>query len=707
MISNKNSILLNILTEFHEKIETFMSTTDQESPSNFPQILLSRILVLKFLERSGFIPKMALQIQFTRNNYENFFQDHLLPKMILFSDGVKLPLNSKDENAFFFRSSLFKFSKFEKTLFMPDDIWLHAREKRTLFKLLEQFKWSLNEFEANNDVITPKILERFLEKSIRNKSRKKTDKTGSFYTPTIITDWICKKLLSDDILARYCSNENKLNIKILDPSMGSGAFLMNALRVLLEFYETHVAHSHAVSRQEFLLEVIQNNLYGMDIQDISVEIFKIRLILLLLHERCNKMPDLTNFHVGDALRKNNEIQRHEKTGKSLELACPEIIEAGGFDVLMANPPYLSSKEIHDIEKEYFRKSFKTARGQFDLYSLFLERGIELLKQKGHLGYIIPESFLIRSNFASIRKMVLDETNILEIHQVKGVFEDPKVANIILILQKSKHPASGEFIFTKSDSLLQLQQDSGKRLGIAQAFFQRTYKNSFPFLTRQEQELIMKLLNGNTQLSQVIEIHRGEELGKTAPLLKDAPEHPSDVPILSGNNVQPYIIRPPFKYVDKKSLQKKSLYFTPKIVLRQLGKKLQASIDEEGKMSTLQTIYNITLTNNRYSLKNILALLNSTLFNYLYLKLFQEKEIFPRILIEHVKMMPIFPPDSKLQSQITKQVDLLITKIRAGTPLDSEKCSNSRQALDKLIHECFGLDAEDINVIQDAVKNLKG
>lgn len=663
MASDHIHRVMDIFFYYRNKISSHVKQKGVAASVNYPEILLLRIFTLQFLQSHSDFLSPGLNSRFSqRSGKGDFLQQILLP---LFKD-------FSQDNAQF-QSDLFSIFEFEKSLSFPDEIWRHTPTSELLFYQLNQFTWSIDEFNENPKVITPRILGTLLEKSIRLNQGETGDKSGLFYTPMIITSYI---------IDRVIETPDDITLKILDPAMGSGEFLLMALKKIQKLN----------SQPEFLMEVIEKILFGMDIQTEAIEIFKIRATFLLLNEECSKTPDFKNFKAGNSLLK-------PKNG--LETTFSEVSDAGGFDIVVGNPPYLSSKEIATQQKEYYRKKYITAKGQFDLYSIFLERAVSILKNGGKLGFIIPESFLIRSNFSFLRKYLLDQAQIKEIHQIKGVFEDPKVANIVLILQNKPPKSDHEILFTKSNSLIQFQRQDWSQIQILQEFYQDTYKNSFLFLSKEEQELIHKVFDGNLLLGEVVEIHRGEEIGKESPLLNSSLIDAEHVPIISGDNVQLYVIRPPFKYIRKQDLQKISLYFAPKIVLRQLGTRLHAALDEKGEVSTLQTVYNIRSKNPNYSLKMLFAILNSSLYNYLYLKLFQEKEIFPRILIEHVKNLPIFPPDEKKHEFLELCATEIVKRLQDKTHLDKD-LTMLRKKLDNHMFSIFNLNDKEIQLIYNAL-----
>ena len=105
-----------------------------------------------------------------------------------------------------------------------------------------------------------------------------------------------------------------------------------------------------------------------------------------------------------------------------------------YDFIVGNPPYLFIRDIPKVQRQIIKNmNFLTGQGQYDYFQIFIELGIKLLKNRGILGYIVPDSLLALSNRSKIRKYIFDTTIIKEIYHSGPKFEDPVVSNIILIL----------------------------------------------------------------------------------------------------------------------------------------------------------------------------------------------------------------------------------------------------------------------------------
>ncbi len=227
-------------------------------------------------------------------------------------------------------------------------------------------------------------------------------KNGIFYTPEYVTNYMCKNTIISylsktsealsiaDLIQEYQDDdeldildEKLKNIKILDPACGSGAFLNKAVDILLDIHQSiHDSKNYSKSNLDKWIDsietrknILQNNIYGVDLSENSVELTKLSLFLKLASSKNVKegfkLPDL-----------NNNI----KCGNSLitrlfdwDGEFKEIIEGGGFDVIIGNPPYLGSnhKDEYQKQREELNKSdeYETLYGKWDYYIAFIEKGL--------------------------------------------------------------------------------------------------------------------------------------------------------------------------------------------------------------------------------------------------------------------------------------------------------------------------------------------
>lgn len=192
---------------------------------------------------------------------------------------------------------------------------------------------------------------------------------GAIYTPKIIREFIISQTLAKK------GNKNIGTSIIADISCGCGAFLVDAARFLKE----KIGSSYQ--------KIFQQNIYGLDIEEYSITRTKILLSLLALSEG-EDTNFIFNLFVGDAL----SFLWHD-----------HVINFQGFDFILGNPPYVTSRHLTDKTRELISKKRTCQSGNPDLYIPFFEIGVENLSSYGILGYITMNSFFKSLNARGLRQ----------------------------------------------------------------------------------------------------------------------------------------------------------------------------------------------------------------------------------------------------------------------------------------------------------------
>jgi hypothetical protein len=238
---------------------------------------------------------------------------------------------------------------------------------------------------------------------------------GVVATPGYVVDEILARTLDRGLAV--LSTQDLDALAVGDISCGSGVFLLEVFRRLLYRLEVDCP---GVERLALKHRILSQNVYGVDVDAEAIEVAKFNLLLAVLegedeetlrafdgkalpdleativcgnslvaHDVFDATPDLASDR--DALRAVNPF--------SFDDAFPQVMERGGFDVIVGNPPYVRIQtltESQPIEVEYFRSTnhYQSAQAfNFDKYLLFIERGLDLLNQGGALGYIVPHRFM--------------------------------------------------------------------------------------------------------------------------------------------------------------------------------------------------------------------------------------------------------------------------------------------------------------------------
>lgn len=283
------------------------------------------------------------------------------------------------------------------------------------------------------------------------------------------------------------------DVKVVDPACGSGAYLLgmlHELHTLTRLLDTRADRETARDDYQRKLSIIQNNLYGVDKDPFAVNIARLRLWLSLAVEHKGEEPEpLPNLdfkiEVGDSLtapnpqaipdmfrnelvkhaddltvlkdkymrthdrnkkRFSDEIQKEKKRLAEL-LGVPynpekafdwrvefaEVFKHGGFDIVLANPPY-NAEADDNLRDVYFNRKVEGAQSK-DTYGLFIARGLQLLRTEGHLCYIVSDTWRTIKSHKPLRKRLLTTTSVKHVLDLPTWVFKATVNTCILTLKK--------------------------------------------------------------------------------------------------------------------------------------------------------------------------------------------------------------------------------------------------------------------------------
>ena len=237
--------------------------------------------------------------------------------------------------------------------------------------------------------------------------------------------------------------EKLYNIKVLDPACGSGAFLNQVFDYLYvegQKVNNQLARLKGGQSDLFDLEkhILNNNVFGIDLNPESVEITKLSLWL----KTANKNKELSsldgNIQSGNSLINDKNIS--VENAFSWDENFKSIMEGGGFDVIVGNPPYVGekghAKVFEDLKKVPKWSDFYRRRS--NLYYFFIQQGIDHLKINGIQSLIVPREFISADWANKLRRGILKNTqilNIIDFHNLK-VFDDAGTTSLILTHKKT-------------------------------------------------------------------------------------------------------------------------------------------------------------------------------------------------------------------------------------------------------------------------------
>lgn len=298
-----------------------------------------------------------------------------------------------------------------------------------------------------------------------------TDKkiNGTFFTPRTITDFIVSQTITSPTQ------------KVCDPSCGCGAFLIAAGMFISEKFKCDI------------VDVIERNIYGVDIADYSVRRAKILLSLLALKNGEDRESIKFNLETRDSL-----------TSDWKEL-FPEVIESGGFDVVIGNPPYVRFQDLNkELRKQLYRDWLTLKTGNYNLYFAFFELGVDILRPKGVLGYITPNNYFTSLAGVQLREYLASNKlveKIIDFNHLK-LFE-AQTYTCITLLKKEKRSF---FHYERLDDYERL--NSLGKLHYSKVCFDKLNNNKWRLLRDIDQDNIRKIEDIGKKLGDISDIRVG-------------------------------------------------------------------------------------------------------------------------------------------------------------------------------------------------------
>jgi tRNA1(Val) A37 N6-methylase TrmN6 len=295
----------------------------------------------------------------------------------------------------------------------------------------------------------------------------KRKKDGIYYTPNYIVDYIIQNSLikylrdkEDEYKIKhnlkeeiqdfnYEKREKKAyleyqrfleNIKILDPACGSGAFLVKVFDYLLAENKrvSNILGGGLFANEDYYKEILKNNIYGVDLNDESVEITKLSLWLKTA-QKGKKLTDLdNNIKCGNSLIDDERVAGKKAFKWHKEFS--DILENGGFDIVIGNPPYVKARDNDDIKgRKFIEENYKSPYKMWDLYIPFVEKGTALTKNGGNFSMIIPDTIGKAEYTLKLIDLIGNNYNLYQIDFFPNVYVFPNVGvkSKIIFIEKTK------------------------------------------------------------------------------------------------------------------------------------------------------------------------------------------------------------------------------------------------------------------------------
>lgn len=671
------------------------------------QKLLDRLLFLFFGEDRGLLPPNSVRMILEQWNKLKDLDEYvpLYDRFKKYFGYLNTGFKGKDFSVFAYNGGLFKPDEVLDTITIDDD-------------LLYQHSLKLSEYDFASEVDV-NILGHIFENSLNeideikaqiegqeiDKSKTKRKKDGVFYTPKYITKYIventvgklCEEKKTELGIAEedYSTDKKRQQktklallqkledyrtwlhqITIIDPACGSGAFLNEALNFLIDEHkyidelEAKLTGS-SIAFTYHSESILENNLFGVDLNEESVEIAKLSLWLRTA-EPNRKLNDLSNnIKCGNSLIDDPEIAG-DKAFK-WEKEFPQIFAKGGFDVVIGNPPYVDNRGfdkntlyyLYTIYPNSFKKSgtdkFKTTK--LNLIALFIELNSKILKISGLTSFIFHKNIFKTNSYTAIREYILNNYDILLLTDWgAGQFQDVVAETATFVLKKGNiadDKIKIEF-FNLNNKFLENEQN------------QSSFKNSYEFIfgiyaTNYDRKLLDKIENNSKILENFVQINNGIVTGNDKKYLSFNCENDFYKKAIRGKDIKRYSKLFENEYILYKRdellrARDENIFLSnEKLVMQMINIHFIITYDNE-KYYNLGTTYAITKKDNsKIDLKYLLSILNSGLIKFYYLKKFtNESSLTNAISTQNLFNIPIKEISLENQQPFIEKADQMLS-----------------------------------------------
>lgn len=796
--------------------------------------MMGRIVFLHFLQKKGWLngnPTFLCDLFLTSPYQADFLEQVLEPLFFgifntepeqrekLFADEQwDEGLLKQWERLPYLNGGLFERDEVDKmNIRLPSSLF------NDLFTFLASYNFTVDENDPDDAEIgvDPEMLGKIFESLLEDNKAK-----GAFYTPKEIVRYMCKESLiaylgaicfpADEKTGNTCVTADGKNtdcgdavgslvrtfvethefpdelepyrdildralreVKICDPAIGSGAFPMGLLNELWRCREALTDRDSCslitVHRSQLKKEIIENNIYGVDIERGAIDIARLRFWLSIVvdSEEPQALPnfdykfmqgnsliesfegvDLSRmmssegqysslgkgrqkvganqlgiefvstdtkrnlqlmlreyFSLTDHVKKaearrsiNDSVKRyirqqglHPSAELRLSSLDPsanqefflwhtwfkDIFDKGGFDIVVGNPPYvvLAGDDYWNLQ---YKKIYATTNdGKTNLYKLFFEHGLRMLRSNGVLSYITPNTYLTGKDCKVLRNLFFTNVSlheIIEYTEKDKVFKNVTQAVTTMVLSKRVDKNNKVKIHTYKQGTATCKQSDLQKLDVI-----------IPL-----DAVIQRMNQQKGRLSDFFKINQGEVNLSTKKDYYSEYRTSDTLPMWRGNNIGKFVPQSwPFEYCEK-IVSNPDYYTKERIVMQEVSNQNQpfrtkAIISPKNYICGHST-NSLTPLNSNVPIKFYLGLINSRAFNY-YCDYFSYTN---HITVSGIKQTPIPQATTSQAQEMIELVDKILEIKCSDTSADT---SALEREIDRLVYGLYGLTEEEVEVVE--------
>ncbi|MBI4738332.1 N-6 DNA methylase [Candidatus Woesearchaeota archaeon] len=703
------------------------------------------------------VQRLLVRFLFIRNCEDrNFEEPKLLPAFYAHKD--------KKKNIVRLLHKIFDHydQNYDSSLFRQDDLDKVEVDDSILSKVLWELYFTPEDYRYNFKVIPKDIMGHLYEQYLGHVLKKPGTKLkagtahrkeqGIYYTPTYIVDYIVKNTLGELLKEKKVDPEK---LRVLDPACGSGSFLIRAFDVLNDYWakkdkdftQTRLDVKGEAVTYSRKVKILQDNIFGVDLDRQAVEIAQLNLLLKLAEKR-QRLPVLEqNIKCGNSLI-DNETVAGDKAFK-WEDQFKDIIKQGGFDVVIGNPPYISNWSLTAVDRNVVkfleRQYSDVAYGHWDIYILFIRKAFDLLKEGGFLSFIVPSSFAKEKYGLKLREFITKNFFIVSLAEfgTEAIFEGVARQYVIFVVQKKTAN-------TRKTSVVKFRNSKFEQ---SHYISQNNFLNFHNFTFRTDlEDFELAILNkisstrcfiGNICCVNVgVVAHSKASSGEKFRKKDVISDHHTEgsKKYVEGKDISRYSVEWNKHYLDygrKKDFFHRpkfpELFESDKIIIRRVsGEKnsILAAFDDQQlytndnliiivpwneqliKLQSPEKKWRVLKPYNAFSLKYLLGILNSKLIAFYFSKMIATGTLqgtYTGIYPEDIRSIPIKHLAKSEQESLITLVDSIrsLHKTLRHTPENSqnkEEIKKTDSEIDAIVYKLYGITESEKKIIEESLNS---